>query len=156
MQLACPKCGHRDARVSTPKGLVEGLKSLAGATQLRCRRCNERWETSVWADKAWKFARCPRCYRQELTTWSLAYYQPPTSTHLMITMGATPYRCAACRCNFASFKPCRSKFVWRHQTRVEATPVAETNGADLQALSDAVGSKTVKPETAPQDSTVSR
>jgi len=34
--------------------------------------------------------------------------------------------------------------------------VAETNGADLQALSDAIGSQTVKPETVPQKTTASR
>lgn len=101
----------------------------------------------MWADQAWKYAHCPRCYRQELTTWSLAYYHPPTSTHLKITLGATPYRCAACRCNFASFRPCRGKFVWRHRTQ-EAVTATPTNEADLRALSDAVGSETVKPSTA--------
>ena len=66
----------------------------------------------MWENSSWKYARCPRCYRQELTTWSLQYYNPPTSTMLKLHLGAQRYRCAACRCNFASFKPCRDKKVW--------------------------------------------
>ena len=107
----------------------------------------------MWANKAWKYAKCPRCYRQELTTWSLEYYHPPAGIHLKITLGATPYRCAACRCNFASFLPCREKFVWRHRTHVTphvATMTATaTNEADLRALANAVGSNTVQPEATP-------
>lgn len=82
-----------------------------------------RWETSAWAGGAWRYARCPQCYRQELTTWSQQYYNPPTWTILMLNMGATPYRCAACRCNFASFKRCKEKFSWRHETKVEVGSV---------------------------------
>jgi len=37
----------------------------------------------------------------------------------MLQAGATPYRCAACRCNFASFRGCKEKFAWRHKTRIE-------------------------------------
>jgi hypothetical protein len=113
MQLACPQCGTRDARVSHRQSLGEILKSIVGIYPLRCRRCRTRWETSVWAGGAWKYARCPRCYRQELTTWSEQYYHPPALTRLMLRTGATPYRCAACRCNFASFRPCKERFSWR-------------------------------------------
>lgn len=102
----------------------------------------------MWSGNAWKYASCPRCYRQELTTWSLQYYHPPTTTFLKIKFGATPYRCAACRCNFASFRPLRKKFTWRHRTRPEPVPngppipVEESvalNEADLSALAQAVG-----------------
>ena len=97
----------------------------------------------MWSGNAWKYASCPRCYRQELTTWSLQYYHPPTSTFLKIKFGATPYRCAACRCNFASFRPLRKKFAWRHRTRPEPVPNgasihAEELNEDLSALAHAV------------------
>jgi Zn finger protein HypA/HybF involved in hydrogenase expression len=121
MQLACPKCGTRDIRVSHRKGLAEHLRGVIGKYPLRCRRCNARWETSVWESGDWKYARCPRCYRQELTTWSEQYYNPPRWTRALLRMGATPYRCAACRCNFASFRRCKERFAWRHQ---EHTPAA--------------------------------
>ena len=32
--------------------------------------------TSTWESAAWKYARCPKCYRQELSTWSEAALQP--------------------------------------------------------------------------------
>ena len=115
MQLACPKCGLRDIRVSHRRGFGELLRALVGVYPLRCRRCNERWETSVWESGDWRYARCPKCYRQELTTWSEQYYNPPRSIVLRLRLGATPYRCAACRCNFASFKKCKERFSWRHR-----------------------------------------
>jgi len=117
MQLACPKCGARDARVAHRKGLGEWFGGLLGIYPLRCRRCEMRWQTSTWESAAWKYARCPKCYRQELSTWSEVHYSPPRSTIIQLRLGATPYRCVACRCNFASFKKCKEKFSWRHQER---------------------------------------
>ena len=113
MQLSCPQCGTRDVRVSHRRSLGEVVRALIGIYPLRCRRCRARWETSAWADGAWKYARCPRCYRQDLTTWSQQYYHPPSSVSFLLRIGATPYRCAACRCNFASFKKCRERYAWR-------------------------------------------
>jgi hypothetical protein len=89
----------------------------------------------MWERGAWKYARCPRCYRQELTTWSAVYYHPPASVSLKIQLGAKPYRCAACRCNFASFRARRGKFAWRHQTHAEPT-------TSLHALAESVAAKT--------------
>lgn len=113
MQLSCPKCGTRDVRVSHKQDFTEEVRALFGVYPLRCRRCRSRWRTSVWAAGAWKYARCPRCYRQELTTWSEQYYHPPRWTVIMLRCGATPYRCPSCRCNFASFRPCKEKLSWR-------------------------------------------
>lgn len=99
--------------MSHQQGIGDYFKSFLGIYQMRCRRCRARWQTSVWSAGAWRFARCPRCYRQELTTWSEQYYHPPAWTTMLLRMGATPYRCAACRCNFASFRPCKEKLSWR-------------------------------------------
>lgn len=122
MQLACPSCGTREVRLSHPQGFGEYLKSLIGVSPLRCRRCNNRWETSVWSDGSWKYARCPRCYRQELTSWAAQKYNPKRWTRFLLRLGASPLRCPACRCNFATFRPQRGLFAWRHQTRAEAGP----------------------------------
>jgi hypothetical protein len=113
MQLSCPKCGTRDARVSKRRNFAEYVETVLGIYPLRCRRCRFRWKTSVWDSRAWKFARCPRCYRQELTTWSEQYYHPPRWTVLLLRFGATPYRCSPCRCNFVSFRACKERFSWR-------------------------------------------
>jgi len=123
MQLSCPKCGLRDARVSQRKSIIEHLRTLFGVYPLRCRRCSARWSTSVWSGGGWRYARCPRCYRQELATWSEQYYRPPRWTIIVLRMGATPYRCPVCRCNFASFRPCKERLSWRTRTEAPQTEV---------------------------------
>ena len=130
MQLACPACGTRDVRISRPHGLVQYLKSFVGLAALRCRHCNTRWETSFWSDGSWKYAHCPRCYRQELTKWTAHYYRPPGWTRFLLRLGATPLRCPACRCNFATFKPQRGVFYWRHKVRANVSPA----GPDAAAM----------------------
>jgi hypothetical protein len=122
MQIACPNCGIRDVRVSRPQGLGQYLKSLVGVSNLRCRRCRHRWRTSVWANGSWKYARCPRCYRQELSKWKAQYYNAPRWTRFLLRLGASPRRCEACRCNFATFKPRKENFSRRHQARDESIP----------------------------------
>jgi len=129
MQLACPKCGTRDVRVSQLVGAVQYFKHFLGVSGLRCRRCDTRWETSVWANGSWKYARCPRCYRQELTKWRMQYYRPTGWTRFLLRVGASPRRCPACRCNFASFKPVRGSFERRHQVRAEPVRPGQANGS---------------------------
>jgi hypothetical protein len=111
-------------RVSHHRGIGEYFKSFFGIYHLRCRRCHNRWRASVWVGAAWRYARCPRCYRQELSTWSEAYYRPPQWTAMLLRLGATPYRCGPCRCNFASFRPCKEKFSWRRPGS-ENTPASD-------------------------------
>jgi hypothetical protein len=125
MQLQCPSCGTREVRVSGPHGLGDYLQGLMGVSRLRCRRCNNRWETSVWAKGSWRYARCPRCYRQELTKWQEHHYNPPRWTRFLLRLGANPHRCPACRCNFASFKGRKEEFSWRHQVREESPRIPE-------------------------------
>ncbi len=125
MQIACPKCGTRDVRVSHRRSWPERLRGLVGFYPLRCRRCKERWETSIWDTTAWRYARCPKCYRQELTTWDEHYYNPPFGTKFSLAFGARRYRCAACRFNFASFKRRKARFERQHEERNPAVPSAE-------------------------------
>ena len=140
MRLECPKCGTRDARVSGQKTLWESVRTLFGVYPLRCPRCRTRWSTSVWDQGAWKFARCPRCYRQELSTWSEQYYRAPLWTVLLLRMGATPYRCPVCRCNFASYRPCKERLSWRTRTerpQEESRSKAVTKPSDPGPLTPA-------------------
>ena len=131
MQLACPNCGTRDVRVAHPQGMVQFVKGFLGISGLRCRRCNSRWETSVWAQGSWKYARCPRCYRQELTKWTAQYYHPSRWTRFLLRVGASPRRCPVCRCNFASFKPQKETFSWRHQVRAELAPLTRNHATTV-------------------------
>jgi len=67
----------------------------------------------------------------ELSTWSEQFYLAPLGTRLYLRMGATPYRCEFCRCNFASFRPCKERFSWRR--RREAAIKARTAQEALEA-----------------------
>lgn len=115
MQLVCPKCASRETRVSNKSSFSTTLKALIGIYKMRCRRCRHSWETSAWANQAWRYARCPRCYRQDLGTWDTSYYSPGFSTGLLLALGAHPHRCEACRCNFASYRPRRRRYSRKHQ-----------------------------------------
>jgi DNA-directed RNA polymerase subunit RPC12/RpoP len=129
MKLACPQCGSRDAHVSHRTGAAEWLRSLIGIFPLRCRRCKTRWSTSTWESAAWKYARCPKCYRQQLSTWTREHYNPPNWILLQLRLGATPYRCVSCRCNFASFKRRKEKFSRQHEDRARTPPEIESDSA---------------------------
>src|SRR5260370_27838422 len=76
----------------------------------------------------------------ELSTWSEQYYHPPTSTVMKLRLGATPYRCEFCRCNFASFRACKEKFSWRQrataQVDPEPRPPAPAGGGSVLSLRD--------------------
>jgi len=107
MQFICSKCGGRDIRPSQYRTFREFLKSWIGIHPIRCRVCRHRWQVSGWSKESWKYAHCPRCRRQALATWNERYYRPPLRTVMLLRLGAKAYRCVPCRCNFASFRPCR-------------------------------------------------
>src|SRR5579872_6143580 len=109
----CPQCGARNLRLSYPRTLGERMRSFLGIYQWRCRQCNHRFETGVFKLEDWRYARCPKCYRTELSTWSQQFYHAPAVTRAMLRLGATPYRCEFCRCNFSSFLACKERFSWR-------------------------------------------
>jgi endogenous inhibitor of DNA gyrase (YacG/DUF329 family) len=109
----CPKCGSRDVKVSSTLSFGEKLRSVFGKFPVRCRRCQSRFECTIWKPTLAKYARCPRCYRTELNTWNVEQYNIPTRVKIKLGLGATPYRCEHCRCNFASFRPCYERFSWR-------------------------------------------
>ena len=127
---ACPNCGSRSIRSSRVRGFFGRLKSIVGILPFRCRDCDFRFESSLLNLRLWRYARCPKCLRTDLSTWSEHYYNPPLRTRLMIRFGAAPYRCEFCRCNFASFRACREKFSWRQRSATSTTgKPAETEKA---------------------------
>ena len=76
-----------------------------GTYPFRCLDCNARFSVNVFFLSRLAFAKCPKCLRMELTSWQHKSYHLGLLTKLMITFGARRYRCAACRCNFVSFRP---------------------------------------------------
>lgn len=57
------------------------------------------------------WAKCPRCYRMDLSTWDPKYYRVGGWTAFQLAIGAHRWRCEACRCNFASFRQRQRKYV---------------------------------------------
>jgi hypothetical protein len=104
MQQNCPKCGARNIGWSAPRGSVERIVSFFGFFKMRCKVCATRFATSVWERQTWRYSRCPKCLRFDLRTWNIQNYRPPTSTTVLLRLGARPHRCDVCRCNFASFR----------------------------------------------------
>jgi len=111
LNLTCPECGSRNIRSSLSRTVGERIMKAFGFFQLRCRDCDARFKHQIWDPLNSFFARCPRCYRQDLSTWSRDYYRAPTLWLLQMKLGARAHRCEYCRNNFVSFRPAKMKFV---------------------------------------------
>jgi hypothetical protein len=119
--------------LSKSRGFKERLLRLIGVYPVRCEECSERFFDSVWRMTEWMYSRCPRCYRMDLGTWELKYYQPPTTQMMAINLGAKRRRCEACRCNFVSFRLLKEKSTFRRrkgsEEPFEAEPESNSSAA---------------------------
>jgi len=115
--VLCPQCGSKQLRISKVRGFRQRLRGIIGILPFRCKQCEHGFESAIWNLSKIRYARCPKCLRMELTTWSEQYYNPPRMTLLKLRLGATPYRCDSCRCNFASFRACKERFSWRRRSQ---------------------------------------
>lgn len=91
--------------------LVEHFLRISGLFQLRCRHCDHRFSFSLWDPRNLAYARCPRCYRLDLSQWNENHYHVPTGQKILLALGARRHRCEACRCNFVGFRPAKAKYV---------------------------------------------
>ncbi len=121
----CPSCGSPDTRLAHRENFGEVLRSVFGSYPMRCRRCDHRFHSPAWNPFALRYARCPKCFRMELSTWSEQYYHVPRLTRWKLRLGATPYRCDCCRKNFASFRACKVRFSWRKLRNGEPRQTAD-------------------------------
>ena len=112
MAVACPECSAIDVRMSKGKNRFEQALDLFGVPTMRCLDCSNRWKHSLWRIHEIFHARCPRCYRLELTTWDETYYHVPRTWKIPSGLGAKKVRCKACRHNFLSFRLVRGKKNW--------------------------------------------
>jgi len=124
--MTCPKCGSRNLRISRTRTPKERLALLIGIQPVRCRDCRTRFTFHNWQVSTWCYAKCPRCYQMDLSTWTLHHYRVPGWKTLLINLGANPYRCEYCRHNFVSLRRRKYKFSFRRR-KTEAAPVAETS-----------------------------
>ena len=110
LNIRCPSCSSGDVRASMPQGFGERLGRLFGFFQIRCKDCDERFTSSIWAFTDALFAKCPRCYRLDLSTWTTHYYRAPTIWLVAMKLGARRHRCEYCRHNFISWRPAKLRF----------------------------------------------
>jgi hypothetical protein len=99
----CPSCGYTNIRSSKPRSIAERVANIFGMCHFRCYRCGRRFLRQVILLPNLRYARCPKCLRQDLTDWSEKYYYPGGLSNFWIWMGAGEQRCEPCRHNFVSF-----------------------------------------------------
>jgi hypothetical protein len=100
-----------------------------GFVPVRCRDCEERFTQSLWQFGNWQYARCPRCYRLDLSIWSESHYIVSWDMRLLMTLGAKKFRCEVCRHNFVSFRRLKERFSF-HRDRKDG-PAADRQ-ADVE------------------------
>jgi len=97
--------------------------SAFGTYPVRCEDCGNRFYDSVLRLTDAIFARCPKCYRMDLSTWELKYYSPTRWSVIKLGMGGRRLRCEACRCNFVSFRLTKERSTFR------STKPGQSNGS---------------------------
>jgi len=115
--LVCPFCGSSNLRYSRVQTPQERLWIWVGVRPLRCRDCRKRFRDRTRRAENIRYARCPNCWRMDLSRWSAQDYQVGMVRRLLLWLGANPWRCEYCRCNFVSFRPRKMKFSSRQAGR---------------------------------------
>ena len=113
MPLTCPNCEGKRPRLSKIRGFKERLLSAVGTYPVRCEECGHRFYDSVLRLMDIIFARCPKCYRMDLSSWELKYYSPTQWSLIKLGVGGRRLRCEACRCNFVSFRLTKERSTFR-------------------------------------------
>ena len=116
MNIACPECGSTDIRSSYSRSFGESVGKVFGFFQFRCRDCDARFSGQIWDISNLFWAKCPRCYHMDLSTWDPEHYRCPTSWLLLMRLGARCVRCEYCRHNFLSYRPTKHKFIRKQKT----------------------------------------
>lgn len=104
MKVVCPRCSSSRLRVLRRRGIGAFLRTLAGIEEVVCRDCGARFQESLTGASELLYAKCPRCFRTDLSSWDLRHYSPRFAIRLQLALGASRYRCDRCRVNFASFR----------------------------------------------------
>jgi hypothetical protein len=70
-----------------------------------------QFQNRVFSLETTVYAKCPKCFRMDLTTWSESHYRPTLLMRITMLFGGKRVRCEACRCNFVSFRKRQSTYV---------------------------------------------
>jgi hypothetical protein len=140
MTPVCPSCGGRNLRYAHLRNPSEKIARLAGVRPLRCRDCRHRFVHRTWNLSDLPHARCPKCMGADLTYWSPSHYHVTFGKSVLLFLGAHPYRCDRCRCNFVSFRKRKHRRVLRRHKGADSTPSPaggpETVGAQTEPHED--------------------
>ncbi len=110
-KISCPNCQSTHVRSAKPKDLNELVGEFLGTYCFRCAQCGLQFQHSVFGTGSLIYAKCPKCFRMDLTTWSESHYRPTFWMRVKRMLGAKRVRCEACRCNFVSFRKRQSTYV---------------------------------------------
>jgi Zn finger protein HypA/HybF involved in hydrogenase expression len=119
MKIHCPACGSHRVRHSKNLSVAERIIGLLGRHTLRCKECHHRFQAKVWRLADLRWARCPKCYRKDLSFWSEEHYLPTRWTRLLLNFGAKRLRCEVCRFNFAGFRPIKERYQFPRARRAQ-------------------------------------
>jgi hypothetical protein len=111
IEQECPACGSTHIRVRRARSLLDDLLALRGTFPAHCDNCSARFRVRDVELSSAKYAHCPRCLRQDLSTWDLRHYHATLWMQIRMLLGAHRWRCEVCRCNFVSFRPRKEKYV---------------------------------------------
>lgn len=107
--------------MSAARGLGEELLRMVGVYSVRCEDCGHRFRDNLWRFSDVIYAKCPKCYRTDLSTWMMRYYRPGFWTRVKNAVGGRRMRCEACRHNFVSFRLMKERSTFRKPSRAQAT-----------------------------------
>lgn len=106
----CPNCCSTSVRMAHACGLFEHLLTWLGRFPFRCHDCSARYLDWPIRLRDVSYAKCPRCFRMDLTTWDPKDYRTSMWQDLTLLLGGSHWRCEPCRCNFVSVRPRRGTY----------------------------------------------
>jgi len=109
--VQCPVCGTENPRSVRTNGLLEIFLTLFGLYAFRCENCARKFLARPIGVRGVAYAKCPKCYRMDLTVWDPKYYRCGWWMNLKISFGANRWRCEPCRTNFVSWRPRKARYV---------------------------------------------
>jgi hypothetical protein len=109
---------------------------------MRCLDCKNRFIARTFAWSELRFARCPKCFRMDLSAWLTNSSKPNFWGQVKLVFGAHRWRCEYCRLNFVSLRRRSEVFSFKRWERFQQR--AEQQRAEGSGLSPDMPQKNVQ------------